>query len=91
MFLIGCVSGLIARPRQPHGALSARFVSTAPASDRRGRRESVRTGRRGGGMDGRALGRQVEVDVHLQSSTGRPKTLELELGWALSFNHKMVV
>ena len=63
MFLIGRVSGLIARPHPSRGALSARAVNTAPASDGRGRRESVCTGRRGGERDGRALGRQVEVGV----------------------------
>ena len=69
--LIGRVSGLIARPRPSCGALSARVVSTAPASDGRGRRESVCTERRGGERGGRALWRRVEVGV--QSSTGRPK------------------
>ena len=48
MLLIGRVSGLVARPRPPRGALSARVVSMAPASDGRGRRETVCTGRRGG-------------------------------------------
>ena len=71
MLLIGRVSGLIAKLSPPRGALSVRAVSTAPASDGRGRPGSVYTGRRGGGKDGRALGRQVEVGV--QSSTGRPK------------------
>ena len=50
-------------PRRQYGA--------APASDGRGRRESVCSGRRGGGRDSRALGRQVEAGV--QSSTGRSK------------------
>ena len=30
-FLIGCASGLLARPRPPLGALSACVVTTAPA------------------------------------------------------------
>ena len=54
--LIGHVSGLIARPRPPRGALSARVVSTAPASSRHGRRESVCTGRRGGGTGWPSIG-----------------------------------
>ena len=65
------MSGLIAKLRPPRGALTARDVSTAPASDGRGRRESVCTGRRGGGRDGRALGRFVKAGV--PSNTGRPK------------------
>ena len=54
----GRVSGLLARPRPPRGALSARVVSTAPASDGRERRESNRSALEGGeeGRDGRALG-----------------------------------
>ena len=67
MALIGRVSGVVARPRPPRGALSARVVSTASAPDGAGRRESVCAGRRGGGGGGRAVGRQVEADV--QSST----------------------
>ena len=63
MLLIGRVSGLIDKLRPPHGALSVRAVSTAPASDGRRRFESACTGRRGVGRDGRELGQQVEVDV----------------------------
>ena len=54
MFLIGPVSGLIARPRPPRGALSARFVSTAPASEGCGRRESVCMESREGGGEGKS-------------------------------------
>ena len=71
MFLIGRVSILLAELRSPSGALSVPAISTAPATDGRGRRAPVCTGRRGGGRDGRALGRQVGVGA--QSSTGRPK------------------
>ena len=71
MFLTGRVSDLIAKLRPPRGALTAGGVSTAPASDGSGRHESVCAGRRGGGRDGLALGRQVEAGV--QSSTGKPK------------------
>ena len=70
-FLIGRASGLLARPRPPLGALSARVVRTAPAPEGRGRGESVCTGRRGGCC--RAVGRRLESRVHLCSfMPGRP-------------------
>ena len=56
MFLIGRVSGLIAWCPQPRGAPSVRVVSTAPASDRRGRRESVCTGMWGLGKGWPSIG-----------------------------------
>ena len=58
-FLIGCGSGLVARPRPPLGVLSARVIKTARTSEWRGRHESLCTGRREG--YGRAVGRRVEV------------------------------
>ena len=76
MLLIGRVSSLIAMPRPPRGALSARVVSTAPASNGRGRCESVCT--RGRGGDGRALGRRVEAGVQLhcaRAASTRPMAL----------------
>ena len=60
------MSGLIARTRPLSGALSARVVSTTPASDGKGR-ESVCTGRRGGeGMAEQQYGRQVEAGSGVQ-------------------------
>ena len=56
MLPIGRVPDHIATPRPPRGALSARFVSTSPASDDRGGCGPVCTGRRGGERDDRALG-----------------------------------
>ena len=41
MLLIGRVSGVVTRPRSPRGALSTLVVSTAPAPDGDGHRESV--------------------------------------------------
>ena len=74
MFLIVRVSGLITKLHPPRGALSVRAVSAAPASAT-GAGVVSRTALEGGEGEGMAIGqasgRQVEVGV--QSSTGRPK------------------
>ena len=69
--LIGRVSGLIARHRPPRGALSAHVVSTAPAFDGHGRRESVCTGRRGGGRGWPSSGGGGWMLVHRCTVPGR--------------------
>ena len=66
---------MIVRPRPPRGALSTRVVSTAPASDTHGRRESVRTGRRGGGGVAEQVGRQVEAGVQCAVKYGETEAV----------------
>ena len=86
ILLIGRLSELVARPRLPRGALSARVVSTAPAPDGDGSRESVCTGKRGeGGVAEHWGGRWRLVCSLVQSSTGRPKLFDRnKIGYAYS-------
>ena len=60
--LVGRISGLIARPRPPHGVLNARVVTAPAVGGRgRGRRKSFCTESRGGGGGSRVMGRRVEA------------------------------
>ena len=69
MLLIGRVSGVVARPRPPCGALSARVVSTAQDVVN----QSALECREGGGW--RALGRQVDDGVQCAAKYGETEAV----------------
>ena len=83
MLLIDRFSDVVARPRPPRGALSARVVSAAPAPDGDVRRESVFAGRRERGRVAEQWVRRRRLVCNVQSSTGRPKLFDrYKIGYA---------